>query len=373
MSDRYDNIRRMSEAIAKSSPITPAEAQKTAFATESNAYRTAVSQEAYEEICNALALKIQEVGDEMPIDIEPENPGIEIGSYQNCHHISEGLTSQVYRSNALALKVTTKTREMHPHNPSREVKILKALSHLNIIKLVDSFIDISSRLTLVFDFMPLTLANLIESGRTSETSVKPLFRDIFGALAYLHDLGIIHRDLKPSNILLASISGPAYLADFGTAWHPVMSSSDEPAHNKVLEVGSTCYRAPETLFGNRSYGCSLDMWSAGTVFAECCRQPPKSLFESRGAFEDGNQLSLILSIFKTVGTPTIETWPEAVHFTTPPFEWYQNFSGHTLAELLPDASDRARDLVERLVVYESGRRLTAKQALEHPYFQNESI
>lgn len=369
MSARFDNIQRMSEALSKSSSISPAEAQKAAFATETNAYNTALSKEAYEATINAFASKIQEVGDEMPLDMEPNHPGIEIGSYQNCYYIADGFTSQVYRSGSLVLKVITENREMEPHNPTREVKILKELSHPNIIKIVDSFIDTNSRLALVFNFMPLTLANLIESGQVTETAMRPFFRTLFEALAYLHDQGIIHRDIKPSNILLASKSGPAYLADFGTAWHPLMSALDEHPHHKALEVGSTCYRAPETLFGNRSYGCSLDMWAAGTVFAECCRQPPKSLFESRDAFEDGNQLSLILSVFKTIGTPTVERWPEAVHFTTPPFQWYKEFPGTSFVDLLPDASDDARDLVGQLVVYESGRRLTAKQALEHPYFQ----
>lgn len=320
--------------------------------------------------CNAISLKIQEVTDEIPKDLSSEHPGIEIGAYKNCHHIAEGLTSQVYKSKTLALKVITETRDMQPHNPSREVKMLREFSHPNIVKLTDSFVDRNSRLVLVFNYIPLTLATLITSTSISESATRPLFRDVFQGLAYLHDQGIIHRDVKPSNILLASKSGPAYLADFGTAWHPTMSQSEEPVHQKVLEVGTTCYRAPETLFGNKSYGCSLDMWSAGTVLAECCRQPPQSLFESRDAFEDGNQLSLILSIFQTIGTPTKDTWPEAAQFTTPPFQWYKHFPGKSFVELLPGASNEARDLVAGLVVYESGRRMTAKEVGSMPSKNN---
>lgn len=214
---------------------------------------------------------------------------------------------------------------------------------------------------LAFPFMPFTLAQIIESGPLPESLIRSCFHDLFSALAYLHQNGIIHRDIKPSNLLLASPTGPAFLADFGTAWHLSLSLTDEPADHKVLEVGTTCYRAPETLFGNRSYGTSLDMWAAGTMLAECLHKPPKSLFESRDTSEDGNQLGLILSMFKTLGTPTRETWPEAASFSTPPFEWYQEFQGKSWEELLPDVDEKGRDLVTRLVCYESGRRITAKE------------
>jgi cyclin-dependent kinase len=274
--------------------------------------------------------------------------------------VASGLASEVYRSKTFALKVITETHNIEPHNPVREVKILQQLRHSNIIKLSETFQDQEGRLTMVFPFMPLTLAKLIESDSMSTYYRKNCFHDLFSALDYLHEQGIIHRDVKPSNILLASATGPAYLSDFGTAWHPNLST-DEPGDHKCLEVGTTCYRAPETLFGNRSYDTKLDMWAAGAILVECIRQPPKALFESRATSEDGNQLGLILSIFKTLGTPTKTTWPEALHFTTPPFEWYQEFPGISWDELLPGADETAKDLVKKLMLYESGWRLTARQ------------
>lgn len=252
---------------------------------------------------------------------------------------------------------------MEPHNPAREVKILKNLVHPSIIQLIETSKDKERRLILVFPYMPLTLANIIHSNKLTPENTISHFKDLFSALTYLHSHNIIHRDIKPSNILLASPSGPAHLADFGTAWHPVFSLSDEPLEHKVLEVGTTCYRAPETLFGNRAYTTSLDLWSAGTMLAECLQTPSKSLFESRGTEEDGNQLGLILSMFKTLGTPTKKSWPEAVHFTTPPFEWYQEFPGKSWEELLPDVDKRLRSLVAAMVCYESTIRISAKLAL----------
>ena len=288
-------------------------------------------------------------------------PGITIGSYHGCHHIASGFVSQVYRCEAIALKVITETCNVEPHNPRREVNILKNYSHNSIIKLVETFLDCQSRLVLVFPYMPLTLAKVINSGSLAISLVKSCFRCLFSALAFLHTHEIIHRDIKPSNLLLAAPSGPAYLSDFGTAWHPTTSASTEPPGKKILDIGTTCYRSPEALFGNKAYGASLDMWGAGTMLAECLRTPPKELFESREADEDGNQLGLILSIFKTLGTPTKETWPEAKHFTTPPFEWYQVFPGKSWTELLPNVEEEARDLVSKLVCYESGSRLSASE------------
>lgn len=263
----------------------------------------------------------------------------------------------------------TETHGIEPHNPGREVKILQQLSHKSIIELSETFRDQDGRLVMVFPFMPLTLAKIIGSGSIPTDLTLKCFHDLFSALGYLHEKGIIHRDVKPSNLLLASPTGPAYLSDFGTAWHPTLSVS-EPAQNKALEVGTTCYRAPETLFGNRSYDIKLDMWAAGVMLVECVRKPPCPIFESRDTSEDGNQLGLILSIFKTIGTPTKETWPEAVNFPTPPFEWYQEFPGHSWDELLPDAEEAIKDLAKQLVLYESGWRLTARQVCNAFFYSN---
>jgi len=265
------------------------------------------------------------------------------------------------------LKIITETHDIEPHNPLREIKILQKLSHPSIITLITTTKDVEGRLVLVFPYMPLTLAMLISNSTLGDDITKPIFRQLFEALAYIHSQGIIHRDIKPSNILISLEPGSAtsehavHLADFGTAWHPTLSAIDEPSTHKILEVGTTSYRAPETLFGNRAYGASLDMWSAGVMLAECLRSPPSPLFESRGGDEDGNQLGLILSMFKTLGTPTRDTWPEAIHFTTPPFEWYTVFEGRTWNELLPGVAEEGMALVGALVYFESGTRLTAEQ------------
>ncbi|KAL2061031.1 hypothetical protein VTL71DRAFT_9083 [Oculimacula yallundae] len=369
--ERYENIEKLKKSIEAKGLSSTGTAHKSAFAVETEAYNTSESREAYDASCNAVINESPpDLSDPEPI---PTTPGISIGKYQSCHHIASGFVAEVYQSKTVALKVITETINIEPHNPEREVKILKSISHPHIISLTETFKDADNRLVLVFPFVPLTLAKVIGTGAVPEEVIKSCFRDLFSALAYLHENGIVHRDIKPSNLLLASKTGPAYLSDFGTTWHPTFSTTDEPSHHKVLEVGTTCYRAPETLFGNRGYDASLDMWSAGTMLVECLRKPPNPLFESRETSEDGNQLGLILSMFKTIGTPTEEIWPEAKNFSTPPFKWYQVFPGKTWEELLPDSSQDARDLVSRLVCFESGNRATAAESLKHRYLKESLV
>ncbi|KAL2015747.1 hypothetical protein VTK56DRAFT_4875 [Thermocarpiscus australiensis] len=372
-SERYDNIQRLTK-----SPIT-ARLSKSAFAIENEAYTTASSKEEYEAACS-LSGVAAEPASTSPKSFPPETddrssePGITIGHYQNCHYVSSGVTAEVYRSQARALKVIVETHNIEPHNPQREARILESLRNApNVIPLLETFRDQDQRFVLVFPYMPLTLAHLLDQADSplQEPLIRNIFTCLFRALDHLHKQGIIHRDVKPSAVLLSSplitsttTTTTAYLSDFGTAWHPSLSPPTEPPTAKILDVGTGPYRAPEALFGDRAYGPPLDLWAAGALLAECCARPrPRPLFDSPPAHEDGSQLGLILSIFRTLGSPTAESWPEARGFRTPPFEMYQVFEGRSWEEVLPGVGEEWRELVAGLVRYESGERVSAGEAL----------
>lgn len=325
-------------------------------------------QEDYDAACDLSQQKSLDSPQESPpflIDQEGygddknEDAGERIGSFRNCRYVASGVTAEVYRHDDKALKVITETHNMEPHNPFREAKIL-ALLQKPCIPLLETFRDQEQRFTLVFPYMPLTLSGLLEQGSLTSVQIRTIFTDIFQALKDIHAKGIIHRDVKPQAILLSSPDGPAYLSDFGTAWHPELSISSEPANAKILDIGTGPYRAPEVLFGDKSYGTAVDIWGAGCMLAECARQPPKPLFESRAVHEDGNQLGLILSIFKTIGSPTKQTWPEAQSFRTPPFEIYQAFDGRPWDVILEGMDEGWVDMVKKMVKYDSNR-MTAEK------------
>lgn len=158
---------------------------------------------------------------------------------------------------------------------------------------------------MVFPFLRQDLENLLRTGTLSSKQASLVFEGMFEALAHVHSLGIIHRDVKPSNILLKSMDGPVYLADFGIAWSPRDQDSEKPC-SKITDVGTTCYRPPELLFGCRAYDMSLDMWAAGCVVGELVREGHYPIFDGGPL---GSELGLIKSMFTTLGTPTDETWP----------------------------------------------------------------
>lgn len=192
-----------------------------------------------------------------------------------------------------------------PHNAIREARILVAAKGDRIIELLETFQQTGGRFVMAFPFMPHDLSGILRAKQLNESSRRCILTDMFSGIAHLHNLGIIHRDIKPSNILLSSPQGPAYIADFGIAWSPSDPAS-EPVGEKILDVGTTCYRPPELLFGKQFYGSSLDMWAVGCVVAQVVCLDHHTLFD---AGDLGSELALIRSIFETLGTPDLDVWP----------------------------------------------------------------
>ena len=239
--------------------------------------------------------------------------GETIGKYKDCHVHFEGQHSAIFKSrneddNLVAVKVTVPHLMGAPHDSKREGRLLREAASPHVIDLVEMFDLTGGRLILVFPFMRRNFEQLLRHDMVTGTQIRSHLRDLFRALAHIHELGIIHRDVKPSNLLMDSPEGPAYLADFGIAWKKGTEGS-EPPDEKIIDVCTTCYRPPEILFGYRCYTTTLDLWSAGCVVAEAISIGHQQLFDPGPL---GSDLALIHSMFTTLGTPDDETWPVSV-------------------------------------------------------------
>ncbi|KAL4900998.1 hypothetical protein BDW74DRAFT_160964 [Aspergillus multicolor] len=380
--DRLRTIQSLTTAYQQSSSSTAfTEAQTQARKLESEAYEQATSKEEYDQIYQA-ALDAAEATVSKTTDAELEadttassqETGTKIGHYTGSTHTFDGLHSIIYKSKSasgalVALKITTPHLLEPPHDVQREAQLLREAASEHIIPLLETFKHDGGRFILVFPYKKHDFETLLRRDMLTAGQTKTILRDMFAAIAACHERGIIHRDIKPSNILVDSPGGPAYLADFGIAWRD-KSIEAEPADKKITDVGTTCYRPPEVLFGYKGYGPALDLWAAGCVVAEAVAAGHKQLFDAGPV---GSDLSLIQSIFTTLGTPDEESWPETAKLP----DWgkieFYKYPAKPWDEVLQGASSNGRDLVGQLVRYESGQRLSAVEALQHSYFSSASV
>ncbi|KAF8253888.1 kinase-like protein [Wilcoxina mikolae CBS 423.85] len=384
--ERLAVVDKMATQLGKADPeLRRPEAMRQAQQEETKFLAQAFSKSEYVRLWTE---KLQELKDRAADPTELENtdglvkfPGDEpaqcIGPYKTAVPFASGLFSTIYKASPtlstpgckrslIALKVTNTSTTQPPHDSRREARLLhSAAGHSSIITVIESFSLPPSTFVLVLPFLPHNLATILERGLV-ETSlrVSAIFYDVLSGLAHLHSLGILHRDIKPSNILFSTPTGSATIADFGIAWS-AKDPDSEPADEKITDVGTTCYRAPELLFGYRGYGKGLDIWAVGCMLAECLHPEHEAFFE---AGDLGSELRLISSIFQKLGTPNAGNWPESTNFPDFGKITFHDVPAKPWEDLMPYASEVAQDLTRKLLVYESGDRLSAEEASRHPFF-----
>lgn len=265
----------------------------------------------------------------------------------------------------VALKeVKLDSEEGTPSTAIREISLMKELKHENIVRLFD-VIHTENKLTLVFEFMDNDLKKFMDN-RNKGNAHKGLEMDLvkyfqwqlLQGVAFCHENRILHRDLKPQNLLINN-RGQLKLGDFGLA-----RAFGIPVNTFSSEVVTLWYRAPDVLMGSRNYCTSIDIWSCGCILAEMIMGKP--LFPGSN---DEEQLKLIFDI---MGTPVERTWPQVTQLAKynpllPPR------APRDLKQLLQSntdevVDDKTVDLLKGLLQLNPDARLSAKDALNHPWF-----
>lgn len=283
--------------------------------------------------------------------------------YKKICKIGEGTYGVVYKAmdnheKIWALKkIRLETEEEGiPSTAIREISLLKELHHPNIVRLEDVF-HTEKRLTLVFEYLDQDLKKLLDGSDSGldKGTIQSYLYQLLDGVAYCHAHRVLHRDLKPQNLLI-NREGKLKLADFGLA-----RAFGIPVRQYTHEVVTLWYRAPDVLMGSKQYSTPVDIWSVGCIFAE--------MVNGRPLFPGTSDSDQLMRIFKTLGTPDQESWPGIVQLP----EWKPDFPPNepkNLAEIVPSLDDDGVDLLRSMLQFDPTKRVSARDALKHDYFQS---
>ncbi|XP_057521432.1 calcium-dependent protein kinase 1-like isoform X1 [Amaranthus tricolor] len=215
----------------------------------------------------------------------------------------------------------------------REVQIMHHLTgHRNIVELHGAYEDRHS-VNLIMELCGggELFDRIIAKGHYSEREAAKLFRQIVTVVHNCHSMGVIHRDLKPENFLFLSSDedSPLKATDFG------LSVFFKPGEVFRDLVGSAYYVAPEIL--RRSYGAEVDVWSAGVILYILLSGVPP--------FWGENEQEIFDSILRG-----------SLDFSSDPW---------------PSISNPAKDLVMKMLQQDPKERLSAHDALNHPWMKED--
>ncbi|KAJ1960467.1 Cyclin-dependent kinase 11B [Dispira parvispora] len=286
--------------------------------------------------------------------------------YERLNRIAEGSYGIVYRARdrqtgqIVALKRLKLDQETQgfPITTLREIQALLIAKHPHIVDVKEIVVgDTLTSIYLVMEYVEHDLKTLLEEMPSPflQSEVKTLLLQLLQGVALLHDHWIIHRDLKTSNLLMTN-RGTIKIADFGLA-----RKYGSPLGHMTQMVVTLWYRAPELLLGAKEYSTAIDMWSIGCIFAELLEKVP--LFQGRGEIDQLHQ------IFKLLGTPSERVWPG---YSKLPHTQTFNFAVYppsNLRQRFMHLTNHGLDLLTRLLTYDPKQRITAEEALNHPYFQ----
>ncbi|KAG4436951.1 serine/threonine protein kinase [Cadophora sp. M221] len=311
-----------------------------------------------------------------------------ITDYEMLGKLGEGTFGEVHKARSKRTGAIFALKKILMHNEKdgfpitalREIKLLKLLSHPNILKLEEMSVEqhhkpVDKRkraiMYMVTPYMSHDLSGLLENPQVKlqESHIKCYMLQLLEGVRYLHNEKILHRDMKAANLLIDN-KGTLQIADFGLARHydeevPVAGKGGGTAHRDYTTLVVTrWYRPPELLLHLRRYTTAIDLWGVGCVFGEMLVGKPILSGDS-----DPNQLRII---FDLMGSPTEENMPE---FRTLPGSEGLSFPQHpsTLAQRFKPYGSGAISLLNELLKLDWKKRTNAIDALQHPYFRTHPL
>ncbi|SMN18839.1 similar to Saccharomyces cerevisiae YKL139W CTK1 Catalytic (alpha) subunit of C-terminal domain kinase I (CTDK-I) [Maudiozyma saulgeensis] len=295
--------------------------------------------------------------------------------YDRILQVGEGTYGKVYKAkntntdSLVALKKLRlqNEREGFPITSIREIKLLQTFDHPNVATIREIMVEQNRNIYMIFEYADNDLGGLLlnKNITISDAQKKDILKQLLQGCEYLHKNEILHRDIKGSNILVDN-NGVLRITDFGLARRMITNNEDDiiVKNDYTNRVITLWYRPPELLLGTTDYSSEVDMWGCGCLLVE--------LFVSGALFQGTNELEQLISIFKIMGTPTLETWPNL--FEMPWFfmmipliqEKYEETFDLKYQTMLP--SYECFKMVKGLLRYNQSTRLSATEALASPYF-----
>ncbi|KAF3647847.1 Casein kinase II subunit alpha, chloroplastic [Capsicum annuum] len=184
----------------------------------------------------------------------------------------------------------------------------------------------------------------------------------YKALDYCHSQGIMHRDVKPHNVMIDHELRKLRLIDWGLAefYHPGKEYN--------VRVASRYFKGPELLVDLQDYDYSLDMWSLGCMFAGM-------IFRKEPFFYGHDNQDQLVKIAKVLGTDELSAYLHKYQLELDPQleamvgrHSRKPWSKFINADNQHLVSPEAIDYLDKLLRYDHQSRLTAKEAMAHPYF-----